>query len=259
VKYEFFALDISERIAIVKIERPKSLNALSIAVLEELDSIVEYMASSGEAAVAIFTGEGKAFAAGADIGEMASLGVEEARNYSTFGSHVFRRLESLEIPTIAAVNGYALGGGCELALACDIRIAGDKAKFGQPETSLGITPGFSGTQRLPRVVGASKAKELIFSGDTVSAEEALRIGLVSRVVAQEELIPTCVELARKIAKNAPRAVAYCKAAIDGGLDAGAECGMALERNLFALCFATADQKEGMRAFLEKRNPSYVGR
>ena len=259
MEYEFFRVSVEERIALVTISRPKVLNALSPAVLRELDIVLDEIGASERVDVMVITGEGKAFVAGADIGEMRELGPEGARTFSAIGSAVLRRLELIEIPVIAAVNGFALGGGCELALACDIRIASSEAKFGQPETTLGITPGFSGTQRLPRIVGVSKAKELIFTGRTIDAMEALRIGLVSKIVAPEELLSFCMELARTIAGNAPRAVAHCKAAINRGLDAGAEGGMALERELFALCFATADQREGMDAFIEKRRPVYTGR
>lgn len=259
VQYENFRVETNDRIALVTICRPKALNALSSAVLAELESLVDALESSREADVVIVTGEGKAFVAGADITEMRDLDPRAARSFSALGSRVFTKLERMEMPVIAAVNGFALGGGCELALACDIRVASSLAKFGQPEASLGITPGFSGTQRLPRVVGASKAKELLFTGQTIDAVEALRIGLVSQVVEPEELMPACVELARKIAKNAPRAVAYCKAAVNGGLDMTGERGMLLERDLFALCFATADQREGMSAFLERRAPAYAGR
>lgn len=259
MQYEHFVLDIEDGIALLKINRPESLNALSSKLLEELEGILDELGRDDGVAALVITGEGRAFVAGADIEEMRGLGAEEGRRFGALGSRVFRKLELLRQPVIAAVNGFALGGGLELAMACDIRLSGDKAKFGQPEAGLGITPGFSGTQRLPRIVGASKAKELIFTGEMIKAEEALRIGLVSRVLPAEELLPAALELAGKIAKNARLAVAYAKAAINRGLEEGVESGIALEESLFGLCFATADQKEGMTAFLEKRPAAFAGK
>ncbi|MBU0926800.1 MAG: enoyl-CoA hydratase/isomerase family protein [Spirochaetes bacterium] len=257
--FENFVVVVEERIALVTINRPQALNALSRAVLEELDEALDQIESSSGVDAVILTGEGKAFVAGADIAEMRGMSAEEGRAFGVLGSRVFRRIERFRIPVIAAVNGFALGGGCELAMACDIRIASDKAKFGQPEVGLGIIPGFSGTQRLPRIVGASKAKELIFTGDMIKADEALAIGLVSKVVPPEELLPACRALAAKIGKNASGAVAYAKAAVNRGLETDIETGMELEQNLFGLCFASADQKEGMGAFIEKRPASFVGK
>ena len=256
--YKNFIVDNADGIVLIKINRPQALNALTTELLAEFDTVLDAVESS-DAAVVILTGEGKAFVAGADIAEMKDLDAEAGRTFGALGSRVFRRLELFRLPVIAAVNGYALGGGCELAMACDIRIASDKAKFGQPEVGLGIIPGFSGTQRLPRLVGASRAKELIFTGEMLPASEALAIGLVSRVVAAEALLPACMELAGKIRKNAALAVRYAKAAINGGLDSTVETGMTLERDLFGLCFATADQKEGMAAFVEKRAPVFSGK
>ncbi len=255
--YDNFVVEMEDGVALVRINRPQALNALTTALLLEFDTVLDAIEASDASAV-ILTGEGKAFVAGADIAEMKNLNAEAGRDFGALGSRIFRRLELFRLPVIAAVNGYALGGGCELAMACDIRIASDKAKFGQPEVGLGIIPGFSGTQRLPRLVGASRAKELIFTGEMVSASDALAMGLVSRVVAPETLVPTCRELAAKIRKNAPLAVRYAKAAINGGLDSTVETGMALERDLFGLCFATGDQKEGMTAFVEKRTPVFSG-
>lgn len=256
--YKNFIVDMEDGVALVRINRPEALNALTTELLLELDTVIDAVEAS-DASVVILTGVGKAFVAGADIAEMKDLGPEAGRDFGALGSRIFRRLEQLRLPVIAAVNGYALGGGCELAMACDIRIASDKAKFGQPEVGLGIIPGFSGTQRLPRLVGVSKAKELIFTGDVLSAAEALTIGLVSRVVVPETLLPTCRELAARIRKNAPLAVRYAKAAIEGGLDSTVDTGMALERDLFGLCFATSDQKEGMAALLEKRAAVFSGK
>ncbi len=257
--YSYFTIETADRVAVVTIRRPEALNALSTAVLRELDAVIGELESLAEADAVILTGEGKAFVAGADIAEMRGLSAEQGRAFGEYGSRVFRRLELLGKPVIAAVNGFALGGGCELAMACDIRVASDKARFGQPEVGLGITPGFSGTQRLPRLVGVAKAKELIFTGEMIKADEALAIGLVSRVVPAEDLMGTCMDLARRIVKNAPRAVALSKAAIDRGMETDLETGMALEQGFFGLCFATADQKEGMGAFLEKRTPGFTHR
>jgi enoyl-CoA hydratase len=255
--YQFFLVDIKDRITLITVNRPESLNALSGALLAELDALLDNVAPASDAV--IITGAGRAFVAGADIAEMRGFGAGEARAFGELGSRVFRKLELLPCPVIAAVNGYALGGGCELALACDIRVASEKAVFGQPEVGLGIIPGFSGTQRLPRLVGASKAKELIFTGASIKADEALRIGLVSSVVPPDQLLPACMDLAARIKKNARAAVAYAKAAIGRGLETDIDTGIALENGLFGLCFATEDQKEGMAAFLDKRAAAFKGR
>ncbi|HPE88506.1 MAG TPA: enoyl-CoA hydratase-related protein [Spirochaetia bacterium] len=256
--YSYFTITTEDRVSVVTIRRPEALNALSGAVLRELDAVVGELERLEESDAVILTGEGKAFVAGADVAEMRGLSAEEGRAFGEYGSRVLRRLELLGKPVIAAVNGFALGGGCELAMACDIRVASDKAKFGQPEVGLGITPGFSGTQRLPRLVGIAKAKELIYTGEMIKADEALAIGLVSKVVPADELMTACMELARRIVKNAPRAVALSKAAINRGVETDLETGMAIEQGLFGLCFATADQKEGMGAFVEKRSPAFTG-
>ncbi len=259
MSYENFILEVQDRVALVKVARPQALNALSASVLAEGHRLLDALQDRADVGAVVLTGEGRAFVAGADIAEMKGLSADEARRFGQLGSRLFRRLECLPQPVIAAVNGFALGGGCELALACDLRLASEKAKFGQPEVTLGIIPGFSGTQRLPRVVGAAKAKELILTGAVIDAAEALRIGLVSRVLPAEELLPACLELARRIAAQPRLAVQYAKAAVNGGLGAGLEAGMALEQELFGLCFATEDQKEGMAAFLEKRSPAFTGR
>ena len=229
-----------DNIGIITINRPEALNALNTAVFNELEPLVGEIERDATLAALIITGEGRSFVAGADIGEQCPMDLEAGRKWARRGSSVFRRIEKLEIPTIAAVNGFALGGGCELALACDIILASEKAKFGQPEVGLGITPGFSGTQRLPRRVGIGKAKELIFSGKMIKADEAKAIGLVNEVYAPEALMDAALEMARSFTKNAPIAVKYAKD------------GIALENEMFAMCYATADQKEGMTAFLEKR-------
>ena len=241
-----------DNIGIITINRPEALNALNTAVFNELEPLVGEIERDATLAALIITGEGRSFVAGADIGEQCPMDLEAGRKWARRGSSVFRRIEKLEIPTIAAVNGFALGGGCELALACDIVLASEKVKFGQPEVGLGITPGFSGSQRLPRRVGVAKAKELIFSGKMIKADEAKAIGLVNEVYAPEALMDAALEMARSFTKNAPIAVKYAKACIDRGMQMDLDDGIALENEMFAMCYATADQKEGMTAFLEKR-------
>ena len=241
-----------DNIGIITINRPEALNALNTAVFNELEPLVGEIERDATLAALIITGEGRSFVAGADIGEQCPMDLEAGRKWARRGSSVFRRIEKLEIPTIAAVNGFALGGGGGLALTCDIILASEKAKFGQPEVGLGITPGFSGTQRLPRRVGIGKAKELIFSGKMIKADEAKTIGLVNEVYAPEALMDAALEMARSFTKNAPIAVKYAKACIDRGMQMDLDDGIALENEMFAMCYATADQKEGMTAFLEKR-------
>lgn len=248
-----------DNIALVTIDRPEALNALNSTVIAELEQVVTELENDGTVRAMILTGEGRSFVAGADIGEQYPLDLDGGRRWGQRGSALFRRMERLEFPTIAAVNGFALGGGCELAMSCDIILASEKAKFGQPEVGLGITPGFSGTQRLPRRVGIAKAKELIFSGRMVKADEAERIGLVNAVYAPEALLDGAMEMARSFAKNAPIAVKYAKACIDRGMQTDIDSGIACENELFAMCFATADQKEGMGAFLEKRTAEFQNR
>ena len=240
-------------VAIATVNRPKALNALNSEVLEDLNTMIDTVSADPEIRVLILTGSGeKAFVAGADIGEMATLSKAEGEAFGKKGNDAFRKLETLPIPVIAAVNGYALGGGCELSMACDIRICSDTAVFGQPETGLGITPGFGGTQRLARLVGAGMAKQLIYSARNIKADEAYRIGLVNAVYPAEELLPAAEKLAETIAKNAPIAVRACKKAINEGLELPMDEAIALEEKLFGSCFETEDQKEGMSAFLEKR-------
>ena len=249
-------LEKKDKLAILTISRPEALNALNAQVIGDLEEAVAMIEKDSDAAALIITGEGRSFVAGADIGEQAVLDLEGGRDWGRRGSALMRRIELLQIPTIAAVNGFALGGGCELALACDIIIAGKKAKFGQPEVGLGITPGFSGTQRLPRRVGIGKAKELIFTGAMINADEALNIGLANKVTEQEDLMAEAEAMAQAITKNAPLAVKYSKAAIDRGMEVDIDAGIAIENELFAMCFASRDQKEGLQAFLEKRPASF---
>ena len=239
-------------VGILTIDRPEALNALNSATLDELYETAESIRRDEEVRCLIITGAGKAFVAGADIAEMRSLTKEEGVEFGRRGHRAFCALESLEIPVIAAVNGYALGGGCELALCADIRIASEKAKFGQPEVGLGITPGFGGTQRLARLVGPGMAKQMIYTARNIKADEALRIGLVNAVYPAEELYAAAEKLAGTIAANAPIAVRACKQAINAGYDLPIEQAVVCEEKAFGSCFGTADQQEGMGAFLEKR-------
>lgn len=243
-------------IAYITMNREESLNALNLETIEELDKALDIIQEDDDVYLFILTGRGRAFVAGADILEMKELNSEGARKFAEIGQRVFRKIELMEKPSIAAVNGFALGGGCELSMACDIRIASNKAKFGQPETGLGVTPGFSGTNRLSRLVGLAKAKELIFTCDIISAEEAFRIGLVNMVVDSEELMDRANEMAAKIISKGQLAIRYSKTAINRSYETDIETGNLIEKDLFGLCFATEDQKEGMRAFVEKRKPDF---
>ena len=257
--YRSIRYEKKEEIAFLTICKPEVLNALDEEVLSELDRALAEAAEDTQAKVLILTGEGRAFAAGADIGAQSTLDLEGGRTWGRKGSTILRRLELLPIPTIAAVNGFALGGGCELAMACDMIIASEKAKFGQPEVSLGITPGFSGTQRLARKVGKAKAMELILTGDMIKAHEALRIGLINSVFSPDQLLDEAKTLAQRIMKNGPLAVKYAKTAVVRGIEMDMDSAMALENQLFGMCFATEDQKEGMKAFLEKRPAVFTGK
>jgi len=244
-------LEKKGHVAILTVSRPEALNALNSEVLGELADAIDDVAQDEDIYVAVLTGAGKAFVAGADIGEMKDLSAVGGKKFGEFGNSVFLKIEQMEKPVIAAVNGFALGGGCELALCCDIRIAGEKARFGQPETGLGITPGFGGTQRLPRTIGMSRAKELIYTTRQIKADEAEKIGLVSRTVPQDELMETAIALAEDIAKNAQIAVRQSKAAINRGMQCDIATGLAFESEAFGLCFGTEDQKAAMNAFVSK--------
>ena len=237
------------------ISSPATLNALNSTILGELDAFVDSL-DPDRTRVLVITGEGKAFVAGADISEMAHLSEAEGLAFGRRGSAVFKKIEDLPFPVVAAVNGFALGGGCELAMACDIRIASMKARFGQPEVGLGIIPGFSGTYRLPKLVGQGIAKELIYTGRMIDADEALRIGLVNRVVVHEELMNAVDAVVALILKNAPIAVSFAKSCINENYDLDVDESIALENRYFAKCFSTADQKEGMDAFLNKRKAEF---
>ncbi|HHT02185.1 MAG TPA: crotonase [Firmicutes bacterium] len=258
--YEYVLLEKDGCLAIITINRPKALNALNADVLRDLQAAVRAAHDDPEVAVLIITGAGeKAFVAGADIAFMQDMSPQEARPWTRMGQAIFAEIENLDKPVIAAVNGFALGGGCELAMACDIRVASEKARFGQPEVNLGIIPGFGGTQRLPRLVGKGMAKRLIFSGDMIDAATAERIGLADMVVPVDELMAKTKELAMSIAAKGPTAIKLAKAAINRGLELDLAAGVDYEAEVFALCFATADQKEGMKAFLEKRKPEFTGK
>ena len=237
-------------VGIVTIDRPKALNALNEEVLKDLEATFDAIDLDNTRAV-IVTGEGKSFVAGADIASMSTMTAEEGEAFGKFGNDIFRKIETFPIPVIAAINGFALGGGNELAMSCDIRICSDKALFGQPEVGLGITPGFGGTQRLARIIGVGMAKELVYAGYNIKADKALEIGLVNAVYAPEELMEQAKKLAGKIAKQAPIAVRNCKKAMNEGLQVDMDQAIVIEEKLFGDCFNSADQKAGMKAFLEK--------
>ena len=249
---EFVTYEQEGFVGVVTINRPKALNALNSGVLEELEATFDQV-DLETTRVIILTGAGtKSFVAGADIAEMSTLTKEEGEAFGKKGNDVFRKIETFPLPVIAAVNGFALGGGCEISMSCDIRICSENAVFGQPEVGLGITPGFGGTQRLARIIGVGKAKEMIYSASNIKAEEAYRIGLVNAVYSQEELMGMAKKLANKIARNAPIAVRACKSAMNEGLDVDMDKAIVVEEKAFGSCFETEDQVEGMKAFLEKR-------
>jgi enoyl-CoA hydratase len=249
----FVEYELTGQVGVITVNRPEALNALNSSVLRELEQALEQV-DLGIVRCLVITGAGeKAFVAGADVAEMANMSVAEAKEFGKTGNALFRRFETFPVPVIAAINGYALGGGNELALCCDIRICSEKAIFGQPEAGLGITPGFGGTQRLVRVIGSiSKAKELLYTCRNIKAEEAREIGLVSAVYPSENLMAEALKMANKIASNAPIAIRNIKKAVNEGLDLRIEDAINLEVDLFSACFATEDQKEGMSAFFEKR-------
>lgn len=248
---EFITYEQEGQVGIVTINRPKALNALNSQVLEEIEAAFKAIDLDAVRAV-ILTGAGeKSFVAGADIGEMSTLTKAEGEVFGKKGNDVFRMIETFPIPVIAAVNGFALGGGCEISMSCDIRICSENAVFGQPEVGLGITPGFGGTQRLARLVGSGMAKQMIYTARNIKADEAFRIGLVNAVYPQEELMAAAKKMAAGIAKNAPIAVRACKKAINDGLEADMDDAIVIEEKLFGSCFETEDQKYGMAFFLDK--------
>lgn len=253
---EFVKLSRDEAVATVTINRPEALNALDPQVLGELERCFEELEHDLSVKVVILTGVKKAFVAGADIASMSKMTPEEAVEFSRLGQRVFNRVASMRPVVIAAVNGFALGGGCELAMACDIRVAAESARLGIPETSLGVFPGFAGTQRLPRLVGLGVAKEMLATAQKVSAQRAYEIGLVNHVAPNEELMSFCGELAKTILKNSSTAIAAGKKLMDMGIEMDVDRAQDYEAALFGVAFSTADQKEGMSAFLEKRPPAF---
>jgi enoyl-CoA hydratase len=257
LQYENIILETDNNLAVITINRPKALNALNFATLGELAQALDETEKNENIAALIISGQGeKAFVAGADISFMKDLNPIQAREYAILGQMLMRKIENFSKPVIAAVNGFALGGGCELAMSCDIRIAAENAKFGQPEVLLGVTPGFSGTQRLPRLIGKGNALQLMMTGEQISAQRAFEIGLVNEVVPASELLPRAKALASKIAANSPFALKLVKEAVNNGLEMEINRAIAFEAELFSLCFASPEQKEGMAAFLEKRKPNF---
>ena len=260
MSYAHILFEIKDGIAFLTINRPEKLNALNDAVIQELSEAVTEIETDDEIHGVLITGAGaKAFVAGADIAELATQGPLSGKARSLAGQEVFRRLERSGKPVVAAVNGFALGGGCELAMACHLRLASENAKFGQPEVKLGIGPGYGGTVRLPRLVGKGRALELLLTGDMIDAEEAYRIGLVNRVVPSDDLISEAEKLLRRILGNGPVAVRLCLEAVDSGLDLSVDESSLLEANHFGLVASTEDMREGMTAFLEKRPAEFRGR
>ena len=257
MEYNFLKIEHNNGVTVLTISAPKTLNALNSSILKELNDFIDNLEATTR--VLIITGDGeKSFVAGADISEMAHLNEPQGEEFGRLGAQVFRKIEVLPIPVIAAVNGFALGGGCELAMSCDVRICSANAKFGQPEVGLGLIPGFSGTYRLPKLIGQGYAKEMIYTGKVIRSDEALRIGLVNAVYEPAELMGKAMEMAAMMLKNAPVAISLAKKSINEGYDLDADGAIALENKLFGKCFATADQKEGMDAFLNKREATFKG-
>ncbi len=258
MNYSSLTFSVTERVATITVNRPDKLNALNATTLAELDAAIDEVQQRGDVAGVIVTGAGRAFVAGADIAELADQSPMEAKRRALYGQHVFHKFERSTRPVIAAVNGFALGGGCELALACHIRIASEQAKFGQPEVKLGISAGYGGTQRLPRLVGRGRALQLLLTGETIDAAEALRIGLVNRVVPPDELMRSADAMLRQILANGPLAIALTIEAVDRGLEGSLDAGLNLEAGIFGLLAGTKDAGEGTRAFLEKRPAQFSG-
>jgi len=260
VEYTNLLLEKNGAVAVLTINRPKALNALNSDTLSELSTVLDELGRDSSVKAVILTGSGeKAFVAGADISQMKDLNALEGRQFAQLGQATFRKLELLPQPVIAAINGFALGGGCELAMACDIRLAGENAKFGQPEVTLGLTAGFGGTQRLPRLVGTGLASELLFTGDIIDVQEAYRIGLVNHVYPVDTLMEEAQKLAKRIAGRAPAAVQLSKSAIQRGVNMDLDSAQAFEADAFGLTFSTQDQTEGCTAFVEKRKPAFQGK
>jgi enoyl-CoA hydratase len=258
MSYELLIFEVADRIATITVNRPDKLNALNDALMGELGTAIAEAIGRVDVGAVLLTGAGRAFVAGADISELADQSATQAKARAERGQRTFRLFETSRKPTLAAVNGFALGGGCELAMACHVRIASDKAKFGQPEVKLGIVPGYGGSQRLPRLVGKGRALELLLTGEMIDAAEALRIGLVNRVVSPDALLETSRAMLTTMLANGPLALAQCIEAVDRGLDMGLDDAIALEASYFGLLSASADKAEGMRAFLEKRPAKFSG-
>ena len=255
-KYATIIVEKKEGVGIITLNRPDSLNTLNTATLAELSTSIDELEEDLDVKVAIVSGAGRAFVAGADIKEMKDMTPLEAKKFSTRGHDLLKKIEDSRLPFIAAVNGHALGGGCELMMACDIRIAAKKAKIGQPEINLGVLPGFGGTQRLPRLVGTGRAKELLYTGKIIEAEEAHSMGLVNQVVEGEKVMDEAQKLATMIASKSSLIIHWIKSVVNDGINTDLEKACSLEKTLFSLCFSTHDQKEGMTAFLEKRPPRF---
>ncbi len=255
--YKNIIVEVADKIATLKVNRPEVLNAVNTETILEIESAMKEFNDNKDVRVIIITGEGKSFVSGSDISRLAQMDSLAAREYSQIGQRVLSFIENMEKPVIAAVNGYALGSGCEIAMACDIRIASEKAKFGQPEVKLGLIPGHAGTQRLARLVGIGKAKELIFTGDLIDAQEAYNIGLVNKVVPAENLLEEARNMAKKMIENAgPNAVKIAKTVLNRGIDANLQTANSYETEAFSILFSTEEAKEGMKAFLEKRKPNW---
>jgi len=259
MQYNNILCEKEKSTATITINRPQALNALNRETLEELISCFDELEKDNTVLAVIITGSGeKSFIAGADIAYMHLFDALAGREFGRLGQRAMTTIETFPRPVIAGVNGFALGGGCELALACDMRIASENAKFGQPEVNLGVTPGFGGSQRLPRAVGKGLASELLYTGDIINADEACRIGLVNRVVPLSQLMSECMTIAEKISMKGPVAVKLCKELVNSGLEMDLARACMYEADLFGVCFSSGDQKEGMRAFLDKRPPKFKG-
>ena len=256
--YETLTVVVADRIATITINRPEKLNALSARVILELGQAIDEVRGRSDVSGVILTGAGRAFVAGGDLAEVEKSNALTAKHRSVRGQDVFRRFETSPKPTIAAVNGFALGGGCELAMACHFRIASETAKFGQPEAKVGVVPGYGGTQRLPRLVGKGRALQLLLTGELIDAAEAYRIGLVNRVVPADRLIPAATAMLQSMVANAPLAVAGCIEAVNAGYDLPLSAALTIEATMFCLLAATSDMREGTSAFLEKRPPKFTG-
>ena len=256
--YQHLTVSVQDRIATLMVNRPDKLNALNAATIGELGAAIDDLTDRDDVGGIVLTGAGRAFIAGADISELSGSNALHGKQLARRGQEIFRRFETSPKPTIAAVNGFALGGGCELAMACHVRIAADSAKFGQPEVKLGLIPGYGGTQRLARLVGRGRALQLLLTGEMIDAQEAYRIGLVNRVVAADQLLPTATTMLQQMLMNAPLGIAACIDVVDRGLEMPLDDALSLEATTFGVLIATSDTAEGTRAFLEKRAPRFTG-